>query len=285
MKKTIIVISILVVALVLSSCSDNETTKELRIEKECNSDAHLCKFELVNAVVTRQTNFLGKTIERIQSKSTLQSIQGTIIWSAENGTLADNNLVEQEFNSGCQDGTCTENSNPTAFSFSAIGSHSVSVSGNLIIDGKSISLADTVQSVEVDTIDLPLATGDFVLIGVPQAIFNNVVIGDGVIITTGKDNSIGFTCPAGFTKGTRPTGTYDWVNRPAEYLPLTFENQTQSIISPAMARADFTDQEGYNTFVFMARPQRRVSNWFTWTSKSNQILYSCISDQITQIQS
>ncbi|AFX70521.1 DUF3281 domain-containing protein [Francisella tularensis] len=52
---------------------------------------------------------------------------------------------------GCQDDNCTANSNPTAYKL-ATGSNTISVSGTVTVDGKTIDLATEVQPVVEDTV-------------------------------------------------------------------------------------------------------------------------------------
>lgn len=150
-KKTKILLTtaILASAGLMSSCINKETTSELRIDEQCNTASDLCKFELTNAEVTRQTNLLGQTRETIVSQSSLQNIEGTITWETT-GTLANNDDVVSAFGSGCEDGVCTENANPTAYNFVA-GPHSIAVSGNVIVDGKSVDLSSAVPAVDIET--------------------------------------------------------------------------------------------------------------------------------------
>ncbi|MGQ4006191.1 DUF3281 family protein [Francisellaceae bacterium CB300] len=146
MKKTIIATSIALGALALSSCSDSKTTNELQIEKQCTTANDLCKFELTNAVVVHQTNLLGKTTEKTLSRSPLQDIVGVINWVG----VAENATVVADFDSGCENDTCTRTANPTALTFDA-GNNSVSVTGTVTVDGKSVDLEAAVPSVDITT--------------------------------------------------------------------------------------------------------------------------------------
>ncbi|MDE5021035.1 DUF3281 family protein, partial [Francisella tularensis subsp. holarctica] len=49
--------------------------------------------------------------------------------------------------------SCTANANPTSFNLQ-VGSNSISVSGTINFNGKTVDLASTVQPVTVDTIQL-----------------------------------------------------------------------------------------------------------------------------------
>ncbi|MDE5035780.1 DUF3281 family protein, partial [Francisella tularensis] len=70
---------------ILGSCVKSETATELRLVDQCNTAYDLCKFELYDALVSRYTNFLGNTIERIESQTPLQAIHGTITWNPPAG--------------------------------------------------------------------------------------------------------------------------------------------------------------------------------------------------------
>ncbi|AJJ47412.1 hypothetical protein DR83_1791 [Francisella tularensis subsp. novicida] len=110
---------------ILGSCGKTETANELRIVDECNDVRDLCRLELANTQVSRYTNFLGKTIKRVQSQTPLHRIQGTITWNASAGTsLADNSDVQSELGLSCQDDNCTANSNPTAYTL-PVGSNTI----------------------------------------------------------------------------------------------------------------------------------------------------------------
>ncbi|AEB27516.1 hypothetical protein FNFX1_0568 [Francisella cf. novicida Fx1] len=149
-KKLFISTVIISSAAILGSCGKSETATELRIVNQCNTSNDLCKFELTNAVVSRYTNLLGKTIERVESQTPLQDIQGTITWNPPAGaTLATNTDVVTQLGSGCQNNSCTANANPTAYNLAA-GSNAISISGNVTVNGKTVDLA-TVPPVTVET--------------------------------------------------------------------------------------------------------------------------------------
>ncbi|AEB27974.1 DUF3281 family protein [Francisella hispaniensis] len=153
-KKLLIGTAIISSAAILGSCSKSETDTELRIVDQCNTANDLCKFELTNAVVSRYTNLLGKTIERLESQIPLQDIQGTITWNPPAGATPANNAdVVTQLGSGCQNDSCTVNANPTAYNLAA-GSNAISVSGNVTVNGKTVDLATAVPPVTVDTIQV-----------------------------------------------------------------------------------------------------------------------------------
>ncbi|MFP8922286.1 DUF3281 family protein [Francisella tularensis] len=149
--KLLIGVAIISSAALLEGCGKTETTNELRILYQCadvedfdNGDV-LCRLELTNVVVSRYTNVLGKAIQRVQSQTPLRDIQGAIVWNLLAGArLADNNDVVHEFGSGCQNGYCTANANPTAYNLPA-GENKISVSGIVTINGKSVDLAKDVK--------------------------------------------------------------------------------------------------------------------------------------------
>ncbi|AJI74040.1 hypothetical protein AQ14_300 [Francisella tularensis subsp. novicida D9876] len=58
-----------------------------------------------------------------------------------------------QLSSGCQNDSCTANANPTAFNLQ-VGSNSISVSGTITVNGKTVDLASTVPPVTVDTIQV-----------------------------------------------------------------------------------------------------------------------------------
>ena len=134
-------VSLFFIATMASSCTDNEQTTKLMIEKNCDTSNNICTFELVNALVAKQTNFLGKTVERVLSKKPLQSIKGDFTWMptncsgvATNVDLNANNLPQVCPSEGCQDDT-----NPTAYKFNP-GQSSISISGTVTINDETINL-------------------------------------------------------------------------------------------------------------------------------------------------
>ncbi|ABK89989.1 DUF3281 family protein [Francisella tularensis subsp. novicida] len=136
---------------ILGSCGKTETVNELLIVDQCNDVRDLCRLELANAQVSRYTNFLGKTIKRLQSQTPLRDIQGTVTWNASAGTsLADNSDVQSELGLSCQDDNCTANSNSTAYTL-PVGSNTISVSGTVTVDGKTIDLATDVPALVINT--------------------------------------------------------------------------------------------------------------------------------------
>lgn len=157
--KLLIGVAIISSAALLEGCGKTETTNELRILYQCadvedfdNGDV-LCRLELTNVVVSRYTNVLGKAIQRVQSQTPLRDIQGAIAWNLPAGArLADNNVVVHEFGSGCQNGYCTANGNPTAF-WLPIGSNVIGVSGTGTVNGKTVDLATSVPAVVIDISD------------------------------------------------------------------------------------------------------------------------------------
>ncbi|MDE4976181.1 DUF3281 family protein, partial [Francisella tularensis subsp. holarctica] len=70
-------IAIISSATLLEGCGNNETTNELRIVYQCadvedfDNDDVLFMLELNNVVVSRYTNILLNTIERVESKTPL----------------------------------------------------------------------------------------------------------------------------------------------------------------------------------------------------------------------
>ncbi|APD50742.1 DUF3281 family protein [Francisella hispaniensis] len=150
-KKLLISAAIVSTATLLGSCGKTETANELRIVDECNENNDLCRFELADTQVSRYTNILGKTIERVLSQTPLNDIQGTVGWNASAGaSLADNSEVQSELGSSCQDNVCTQNSNSTAFKL-PVGSNTIRASGTVAIDGKTVDLATDVPPVVINT--------------------------------------------------------------------------------------------------------------------------------------
>lgn len=136
----------------LASCGKTTTAKELRIVHQCTDNNDMCEFELTDAVVSRYTNMLGKTIERVESKTPLRDgdIKGVIRWDVPaSAELADNSEVQSALGVSCQDDKCTENSNPSAYNLPS-GTNIISVSGLVTVDDKEINLA-TVKPDIVDT--------------------------------------------------------------------------------------------------------------------------------------
>ncbi|MBK2356638.1 DUF3281 family protein [Francisella hispaniensis] len=135
----------------LGSCGKTETANELRIVDECNETNDLCRFELSDAQVSRYTNILGKTIERVLSQTPLNDIQGAIGWNASAGvSLADNSEVQNRLGVGCQNNICTQNGNSTAFKL-PVGSNTIRASGTVTIDGKTVDLATDIPPVVINT--------------------------------------------------------------------------------------------------------------------------------------
>ncbi|AVC45060.1 hypothetical protein B4919_04650 [Francisella tularensis subsp. novicida] len=152
-KKLLIGAVVISSTVLLASCGKTTTAKELRIVDNCDTANDLCEFELTDAVVSRYTNVLGKTIERVESKTPLRDsdIKGTITWNTPAGaSFADNTTVKSELGVSCQDDSCTANSNPTAYNL-PVGSNTISVSGTVTVDGKEIDLATDVKPDVVDT--------------------------------------------------------------------------------------------------------------------------------------
>ncbi|AEB28630.1 hypothetical protein FN3523_0773 [Francisella hispaniensis] len=96
---------------------------------------------------------MGKTIERVESKTPLRDsdIKGTITWHApDTAVLADNKTVVDVLQVNCENDNCTANSNPTAYNLT-VGSNTISVSGTVTVDGKTIDLATDVKPITEDT--------------------------------------------------------------------------------------------------------------------------------------
>ncbi|AJI45534.1 DUF3281 family protein [Francisella tularensis subsp. novicida] len=152
-KKLLIGAVVISSTVLLASCDKPRTATELRIVDHCNTANDLCEFELTDAVVSRYTNILGKTIERVESQTPLHDsdIKGTITWNLPIGAaFADNSDVKTELGLNCQNDSCTANSNPTAYNL-AVGSNTISVSGTVTVDGKQINLATDVKPDVIDT--------------------------------------------------------------------------------------------------------------------------------------
>ncbi|MBK2356642.1 DUF3281 family protein [Francisella hispaniensis] len=152
-KRLVLGAAIISSTVLLASCGKTTTAKELRIIDNCTEAKDLCEFELTDAVVSRYTNILGKTIERVESKTPLHDsdIKGTITWNAPgSAALADNASLQSVLGVSCQDDKCTENSNPTAYKLAA-GSNTISVSGTVTVDGQTIDLATDVKPITEDT--------------------------------------------------------------------------------------------------------------------------------------
>lgn len=289
MKKKILISSVLIAgtAMLASCINESETTNELRIEEKCNTDSDLCRFELVNATVLRQTNVLGREVTRTLNKAPLQSIEGVITWAATNGTPADSAVVATELGQGCENDDCTVNANPTAFEFATGGSNAVSLSGNVMVDGKLVDLSLAVKPVTVDTVEEPIATGTLVLTGIPQAIFDNIKTGPGVVVTKGGNNSAGFKCPAGLDLFGLPTGEYPWDSQPPTQTidivgyPSGIQNATGNELNPGFGVLGAARDSGINE-VFPSPIGMRYSNELIWFNSDDDHLYiSCLSNQWT----
>ncbi|AEB28624.1 DUF3281 family protein [Francisella hispaniensis] len=150
-KKLLISAAIVSTATLLGSCGKTETANELRIVDECNENNDLCRFELADTQVSRYTNVFGKNIERVQSQTPLNDMQGTIRWDAPAGaSFADNSEVQSELGASCQDNVCTQNSKSTAFKL-PVGSNTIRTSGTVTIDGKTFDLATDVPPLVINT--------------------------------------------------------------------------------------------------------------------------------------
>jgi hypothetical protein len=93
---------------------------------------------------------LGKTTEHIAKTTSVNDIVGDITWIADGGDLADNSELQTETGVSCENDTCTASSKPTGFTFADNGNHSVSIYGNVVVNGVAVDLS-TVPGVTVDT--------------------------------------------------------------------------------------------------------------------------------------
>ncbi|AEB28623.1 hypothetical protein FN3523_0766 [Francisella hispaniensis] len=142
----------------IGGCGKTETVNKLRIVYQCNTvdntliefndDSALCRFELVSAQVSRYTNILGGTIERVRSQTTVRDSQGSIRWILPQ---ADNNDVVYKFGSGCQDDNCTINANPTAYKI-PVGNNVIRVSGIVNVNSETVDLSRAVPAVVIDVL-------------------------------------------------------------------------------------------------------------------------------------
>ncbi|MBK2356636.1 DUF3281 family protein [Francisella hispaniensis] len=161
-RKFLIRVAIILLSILLGGCGKTETTNELRIVYQCNTvdntlmefndDSALCRFELVSAQVSRYTNVLGRTIERVQSQTPVRDSQGSITWILpQDATEADNADVVYKFGSGCQDDNCTINANPTAYKI-PVGNNVIRVSGIVNVNSKTVDLSTAVPAAVIDVL-------------------------------------------------------------------------------------------------------------------------------------
>ena len=138
----------LVSTLFLASCTGS-TSSQLRITDNCDVGNTICAFELADVVVNSYTNLLGKTTERISRTTPVGEIVGSFTWIAYGGNIADNSALQSATGISCGGDTCSYSSNPTGFTFND-GNHGVSISGRVIVNGRSVDLS-TIPSVTIDT--------------------------------------------------------------------------------------------------------------------------------------
>ena len=150
LKKLFILSCVLSSITFITSCSESTSTSELRIADTCDAGNAICAFELTDTVVNHYINMLGKTTEHIVKTTSVNDIVGDITWVADGGDLADNAELQTETGMSCENDTCTASSNPTGFTFADNGNHSVSIYGNVVVNGVAVDLS-TVPGVTVDT--------------------------------------------------------------------------------------------------------------------------------------
>ena len=136
MKTKIKIIAGIVATSLLAGCFDHETYQDARISGKCVAGYLICSVKLVSSTVNKSTNLLGITKETVVSESPLSYESLDITWSSPNGTIADSDKMTLVGLDGCEDGVCTENSNPTGFQYSEAEPQQVLVQGEMMLKNK-----------------------------------------------------------------------------------------------------------------------------------------------------
>ena len=127
-------IALFVLSLVIiSSCVQQKRAKKLGVVNSCNG--LICSYEITDNDVLMTTNVLGAQQETVLTRTPLKDVKKSkfsIKWTSESGEIVDNDdLLEQGLPS-CENGVCTDRSNPTGFIFRDLGLKTVHVNGYLI---------------------------------------------------------------------------------------------------------------------------------------------------------
>ncbi|MED7818392.1 MULTISPECIES: DUF3281 family protein [unclassified Francisella] len=194
-KKLIIATFIAIISIGLTSCINKQETKELKIVSECAEN--ICHIELAQVDVLKTTDMLGKTSEKILSKTSLNNKNDSLEWSISGGNYATAQQMSDNNLPSCENDTCSSTSNPTGYVFPVgAGSHYISVSGTVTLpDGATRTVSQSsdviVEAPNIKT-QITLTGGDYSQI---PASGTGSVSGISWIANPG---AITFTCPSGY---------------------------------------------------------------------------------------
>ena len=185
MKNPILGVSLFLGALLIGSCSKTERVEKAQIGKQCNGK--ICSISIQDLQVDRFTNLIGKSIDRVVSRTALQAPKDNITWTIPNSTFATSEELNKAFQSNpnilpCTDSVCTANSNPTGVIFNNLGVQEIAVIGTIVnADGSTteidqqittdISIGKPLVSYSRDNPDGDLSytfTADFNNTGIPS---------------------------------------------------------------------------------------------------------------------
>lgn len=148
MRKTIVLLFVFITA-VLSSCvQENRSSKEIVIQKICGARA--CSFELVEADVLLQTNFLGKQRKKVLQTHVLDTQDNSsLIWRLSVGS----SFATSEQMIGlpaCENDQCSPSANPTGVFFEDPGGFSIEVSGRVTLSDGTVVDVDKSTDIIID---------------------------------------------------------------------------------------------------------------------------------------
>ncbi|MGQ4006593.1 hypothetical protein QIW49_08995 [Francisellaceae bacterium CB300] len=139
---------------VLISCSKSEKIVEPRLEHSCVGLT--CNIGLTDVTLLKHVNSLGIVKEtRLSGTPVILNMGSNIIWHKDNGEYPENDHLENIGLLTCNDGKCSEYSNPTSWIFDNEGEHHIRVSGKIVNnDGKVIEIdkEDTIVVTQGDPI-------------------------------------------------------------------------------------------------------------------------------------
>jgi len=155
-KKIITLTATIIVTGFLASCSESESDKGVKIVNNCVENT--CHIELLEVDVHRTTNIIGKTVEHTSNERALTSPDVAITWDISGGAYTTDQQLAINGLAGCEDGVCSNTSNPTGYSFPASGEYPVNVSGTVTFtDGTSREINQTsTANVTITIKDIPV---------------------------------------------------------------------------------------------------------------------------------
>lgn len=123
---------VMLIASLLMSCSKTERVEEPKIIAECNGI--VCSLAVNSVQLERFTNLLGKNIDREISREALGGETDTLTWTIgdeEVGEYATSSLLEHRKLMRCREEECSDETNPTGFTFYNTGSYHVTAEGTV----------------------------------------------------------------------------------------------------------------------------------------------------------